>query len=146
MDVSQTLPVEVLLVAVEDIPAIWPDIAPLLAPACLLTNERVTVEAVHQSLLAGDKRLFVAVEGGAPIAAVTVLIGVDGWAYIGQLGGRDPSRWLHTGIVLISQFAKLHNCRGVLINNAREEWARVLAPLGYAKTGIRLEKDFGDAR
>lgn len=146
MDGSQTLPVEVFLVAVEDIPAIWPQIAPLLAPACLRTNERVSLEAVHTALLSGDKRLFVAVENGEPVAACTVLIGADGWGYIGQLGGREPTRWLHTGIVLIDQFVKLHNCRGVLINNARPEWERVLAPLGYAKTGIRLEKDFGDAR
>ena len=149
MDGSANLTTEVFLVAVEDVPAVWPEIASLVEPACLLTRERVSLDSVKKSLLEGDKRLFVAVRAGAVIAAVTVLVGEHDngkWAYICQLGGRSPIEWLHTGVVLIQEFAKLHNCRGVLINNAREEWERVLGSLGFAKTGIRLEWSLGDAR
>jgi hypothetical protein len=140
---------EVFLVAVEDIPAVWPEIAHLLLPACSLTNDRVTLDSVKQSLMEGDKRLFLAVQAGKPIAAATVLVGEHDngkWLYICQMGGRNPVEWLHTGVVLIQDFAKIHDCRGVLINNARAEWERVLDPLGFAKTGIRLEWSSGDAR
>lgn len=140
-----------------EIPALWPVVAPLLAPAMERTNGRQTEWSVLSALQKGEKQLWTSAEGDTVTGALTTSIAGYAdtrWLHIGLCGGSGILECIGVGLPLLREYAAAEGCSGVLVTG-RKGWSRVLnvEPSAYqyeilvdAGVGDRTQSEGPDER
>ena len=130
--------VEIARVPTALVPAAWPDMAPLLAPAIERACGRHTLATTLERLANADMLAVVALRNARPIMACVVQVALypaQKWLQVPFCGGTDMTAWLEPLLDEIDSLAYEYQCVGVEISG-RGGWQRVLRDYGY-----RLETD-----
>jgi hypothetical protein len=117
---------------------VWKDVRPMLERA-LAPNE--TTDRILTRLFLGSMQLWVAVEDGEIIAAMTTEIIYENDRKIANLchvGGTGLNNWLGY-IATVEEWAKANNCAAVQIARGRMGWLRILKT--YKPRFVTLEKE-----
>lgn len=124
----------------------WPKAWPLLEPSVALWGGRFDEPTLRAKVDSGDVRLFIALDGGRPIAAC--LASVSAWptgvreATVDVVGGQGVGRWAGR-MREIEAWARQNDCR-FLACKGRNGWRRVLEPAGFAFDSTVLVKDLSN--
>lgn len=127
-------------VLAQDVPMVWPIVAPLLAPAVVRADGQIEIDDVYQQLITRDMQLFTAWDGTDCLAAaVTQIICYPRRKVLGIpfIGGRKRGDWLSFQPVF-EAWARDKGC-DALEGYARPGWLRVLRDWRHCWTVIRKD-------
>lgn len=114
----------------------WPEAEALLEPA--------RARGDFARCLDPDEALFVAIEDGELLAAITAWLSTEGYCEVKLIGGRDHRRWLKQMDETIGAAAKSAGASR-LIGIGRKGWGKALRRLGWEQIGA-VEDHFLFAR
>lgn len=133
--------VELYAVDPNRIDKIWPRVRAWLVEASRRSDFTRWAQ-IEGDILSGALRLWVVWDGRNLRAAVATEIIETGWRKICRIvstGGEDMREWVSL-IGDLEDYARSEGC-DVVQELGREGWERVLAPLGYKRTLIVMEKE-----
>ena len=123
------------------LPELWPSVAPFIALGCAQSNGRFLPQDIVKAVAAGDWQLWAAEKDGAVEAMLlTRVLVYPRLKSVEMLSaiGRERRDWTPF-IAEIETWARANGC-ALMEALARPGWERVLAPYGYRKTHVLLEK------
>lgn len=131
----------------EHVDLVWPDAAPLLAPAIATADGKFAPQDILDTLKTGGLLLWIAADDMVPVAAVTTRIvsypqcralAMD-W-----IGGSRMREWLPIAHETLGRYAKLNDCTH-LEGYGRKGWERWLRRYGWRPDYIayRMDLDHG---
>lgn len=130
------------LVPTEQVAKVWPDAEPWLRPVTDLPACRSTLRGTLDALRSGDKQLFVAIEQGTVVGAITTKVmsyDTGDWLCVVLCGGRGLDEHGEDAFGAIEGWAKQCGCVGVEIIG-RDGWAKAFGAHGYERTGSMIQK------
>jgi len=137
--------VQVTIVPPIHIQMFWEQVEPLLHPAVERSNGRWTTDFVYQSLMAGQKNLWVVFEesNGISCIAITSVMTYPGkkMLSIDFLGGNGINKWSFKLLEVLNNFAKDAGCGGIEAT-ARFGFWKWLENDGFDKAYTVFEKRF----
>ena len=104
----------------------WDEAEALLEPA--------RARGDFASVLDDDEALFVAIDDGELLAAITAWLSTEGYAEVKLIGGRDHHRWLAQMDDMIGRLAREAGAER-LIGIGRVGWAKSLKRMGWERIG-----------
>lgn len=141
---SRELRLELAGVPSQEVSGQWPILLPWIERAVAYSRGRMTAGDVCAAATNADMQIWVARDGDeiAAVGITEIINYPTGLREVAvSVGGRDMAEWVPF-LDVIEQWARAHGCCRVDIRG-REGWERVLAPRGYGKRYVVLEKDLG---
>jgi hypothetical protein len=135
--------VNVSLVPIEHINAVWDRVQPLLDPAVAVTNGRYTSYDVYVAVQKSTMQLWIAFDNQA-IKGIEVTCVTD---YPSKrvltsmfTGGTNLRHWRNEMMELLVRWAKDNQCEAIE-GCGKEGWLKMLEPFGITKGLIMFEKE-----
>jgi hypothetical protein len=123
----------VVVVPTRDVKLLWAEAAPLLQLAMDEAHGETDIETVKASILAEEQILFVCLDSGFMVAAVTMEIRdfpTKKVIFITLAGGSLMDEWFEEVVNQAEKLAKLERATAVYISG-RRGWARQLREIGF---------------
>ena len=117
-----------------EVEGVWPEVAPLLAPAVALAEGETTMDLLLESLVAGvDTRLVVVTEDERVVVAGVLTMAIFPNKKVCQVsyaGGSRLDEWCDTSIQIIEKIAKDLGADAIYIQG-RKGWVRRFRRHGF---------------
>jgi len=135
--------IRAVLVEPKDLFAVWDRVAEFLGPACEVSRGRETLDTLRSSLLTGTDYLFVVLDGGDVIGAVTysVMEFKTGLRLldIPMAGGVAMETQIDVVMEMIENLRRNLLCDRVTVTG-RKGWVRRLAEYGFKQDLYTVEQ------
>lgn len=125
---------------------VWPDVERLLRRSVATSVGKVTLADVRNQLEKGDLVLWLVVDNGTPVAAITTRILVYPSRHamaMDWVGGTRMSEWLGLAMSTLKQYAVDNGCLH-LEGYGRKAWGRVLERYGWKPEYIAYRMEIVD--
>ena len=126
----------------EEVKAVWPKVAPMLAPAVQLSNSRIDMASVFEWLQDRRYVLWVAIEDHHSIRASFVTREArypkKSMLCIDIAGGSDMAEWVSEADRVFRAYARAAGLDGIELYG-RAGWTRALKNLGWTGGTVLLE-------
>jgi hypothetical protein len=136
--------IRAVVVEPKDLPHIWDRVAEHLGPACKSSHGQETLGTARQSLIKGTDGLFVVLDGGEIIGAVTYhVLDFDTGLRLLDIplaGGVNMDSQMGAVVGMFNQLKSAFMCDRVRITG-RKGWVRYLKQFGFVDTHYSVEME-----
>lgn len=130
-------------IRIDDVPKVWPIVAPLLAKAVALSGGRYDMRAVLAQLRDERAQLWVVYDENSVVAAAftarRAVYPCSSWLTIEFLGGEGVTEWLPAVEGTLTAYAIEAGLEGVEMVG-RVGWTKPLAAFGWGQNAVMLSK------
>lgn len=122
----------------QDVDLVWPELFPMLEPAC---DETITPRDLYEMIAGGTALAWImSDDDGIMAACVTRVLEKGGnvWLDVVALGGRDWDRWGATLHVELERYARESGC-AAMTAHVRRGLTKWLRPLGWRERQVHME-------
>jgi len=136
--------IRAVIVEPSQLPAIWDQLAELLAPACEKSFGQDTIQTLRKALISGNDRVFVVLDDEDIIGAVTYSIKEFETGLrlldIGYAGGVAMDTQMEAVIAMFKHLQNAFMCDRVRIVG-RKGWVRYMKQFGFVDTHYSVEME-----
>lgn len=130
------------------VPALWPKVEPLLAPATKQSRAGYVPCDILAGALTETLALWVVLDGEEPVAAFTTRVEVlprQRLLCMDWVGGARMKEWLADALDLLRGYAREHNC-DAMQGYGRKGWQRALEKFGWEPDYMTYRVDLDDGQ